>query len=104
MDSVQADLRDYRDRRLPVRIALVSRAEYEAEPGERSGLVALPAHVDPVRLVEIDSSDRCPCGGTHVRSTSELGEFQLKAPIPLAGKDVRLAFTLSAAGPPTPPA
>jgi misacylated tRNA(Ala) deacylase len=30
-----------------------------------------------VRVIEIEGNDRCPCGGTHVGTTGEIGEIEL---------------------------
>jgi misacylated tRNA(Ala) deacylase len=102
LEEAAADLRAQLDRNLPVRIRHLPRSEYDQDPGARSGLVPLPPHVDPVRVVEIEAADRCPCGGTHLRSTSEVGPVEL-APfqvLPEGGTQVR--FTLGDAGLPTP--
>jgi misacylated tRNA(Ala) deacylase len=81
-----------------VAIRYVPRGEWDRNPAsERSGLVPLPAQVDPVRVVEIDGLDVCPCGGTHVRSTDELGRVSLLPPTPLPDGATRLAFTLEPA-------
>lgn len=82
----------------PVRVAWVPRPEWDQAPAARSGLVALPPNVDPVRVIEIDGHDRCPCGGTHARNTAELGPIELPAP---TGTTVVLRIA-PAAGP-TPP-
>ncbi|HTT73730.1 MAG TPA: alanyl-tRNA editing protein [Thermoplasmata archaeon] len=60
-----------------VAIRFLPRAEWERHPAGRSGLVPLPPQVDPVRVIEIDGTDACPCGGTHLRSTGELGAIVL---------------------------
>ncbi len=87
----------------PVAIRMIPRVEWEAHPAAgRSGLVPLPPHVDPVRVVEIDEWDACPCGGTHVRSTSEIGSIRLLPLIPLPDGAVRLAFSLAESEPTTP--
>ncbi len=86
---------------LEVRIRYVPRAEWDRNPAsERSGLVPLPAQVDPVRVVEIEGADVCPCGGTHVRSTAEFGPVTLAPPLPLPDGASRLALTLEASAPP----
>ena len=102
LDDVTADFQAYVDRNLPVRIRQLSRAEYDREPGARTGLVALPSHVDPVRVVEIEAADRCPCGGTHLRATGEIGGFKLHPLAPLPEGGSRLNFTLAAPAPSTP--
>lgn len=50
--------------------------EEETEDG-RTNLDLIPDHIDPLRAVEIGDIDICPCGGTHVDSTGEVGEFKI---------------------------
>ena len=82
----------------PVHVRHIARGEWEAAPASRSGLVPLPPTVDPVRVIEIDGVDRCPCGGTHVQSTGEIGPIDLPAPV-----GERVTLTLAAAAGSTPP-
>jgi misacylated tRNA(Ala) deacylase len=83
----------------------IARSEWDRHPtAERSGLVPLPPQVDPVRVIEVDGLDECPCGGTHLRSTGEIGAVRIALPTPLAGGASRVAFTLVDPGPTTPPA
>ena len=97
------DLRTVVDPPHPVTIRHLSRAEWDRHPlSERSGLVPLPPQVDPVRVVEIEGFDLCPCGGTHLRSTGEIGPVALEPPVPLGDGGSRLVFTL-AEGPPSAP-
>lgn len=86
-----------------VTIRHVARSEWELNPGARSGLVPLPRHVDPVRIIEIDGLDACPCGGTHVRATGEVGQLALDPLVPLGLGAVRLPFRLSGDGSPSHP-
>ena len=105
LGPVQDDLRDAVAHPQEVRVRMVPRAEWEAQPAAgRSGLVPLPPQVDPVRVVEIDASDACPCGGTHVRSTGEIGELRWSAPVALGGGATRVAFSLVDPVTSTPPA
>ena len=50
--------------------------EEETEDG-RTNLDLIPDHIDPLRAVEIGDIDICPCGGTHVDSTGELGGLEI---------------------------
>jgi misacylated tRNA(Ala) deacylase len=86
-----------------VSIRHVSRYAWEKNPSPRSGLVPLPRHVDPVRIIEIAGLDACPCGGTHVRSTAEVGTLALDPAVPLALGAVRVPFRLLEPSPPTRP-
>lgn len=81
-----------------ISIRSVARAEWERHPfSARSGLVPLPPQVDPVRVVEIGTVDVCPCGGTHLRTTAEMGELQLEPAIALPDGGCRVAFRLDGA-------
>ena len=86
-----------------VRIREVPRVEWDRHPTARSSLVALAPGVDPVRLIEIEGIDLCPCGGTHVRSTSEVGELEIR---PVSERDeggTRFSYVLVNGGGTTPP-
>lgn len=84
-----------------VRVRQVPRAEFEANPSPRSGLVPLPPQVDPVRVIEIEGVDSCPCGGTHLRTTGEVGPFRF-GPLEARPGGARVTLVLEPTEPPTP--
>jgi misacylated tRNA(Ala) deacylase len=87
----------------PVTIRQIPRGEWDRNPAAgRSGLVPLPRTVDPVRVVLIEEWDACPCGGTHVRSTGEIGAATILPLIPLPDGTSRIGFTLADGSTPTP--
>jgi Ser-tRNA(Ala) deacylase AlaX len=49
--------------------------EYAARFHEN--LKTLPAHVQNVRIIEVKDWHACACGGTHVKSTGEIGEAEI---------------------------
>ncbi len=92
---LEEDFAEAERRPRPVHARLIPRAEWDSNPyAERTGLVPLPSHVDPVRVVEIESADICPCGGTHLRSTGEIGKVTLGSPVPVPGGE-RITFSLA---------
>jgi misacylated tRNA(Ala) deacylase len=99
---VESDLRAWVDRAMPVHVRFLPRAEFDAHPPARSGAIALAPHVDPVRLIEITEADVGPCGGTHLRNTSEIGRFSLDPPQALPDGGTAVSFRLTSDGPPTP--
>ncbi len=104
VDRLLEDLADAVAHPRRVAVRHVPRAEWDRNPtAERSGLVPLPPHVDPVRVIEVDGMDVCPCGGTHLRSTGELGAVRIAPLTPREGGDSRVSFTLVDPGPTTPP-
>jgi alanyl-tRNA synthetase len=57
-------------------------AEGLRKPSERTGML---------RIIEIEGVDRSACGGTHVRSTAELGPIQIRRAEKIRG-NVRIEF------------
>jgi misacylated tRNA(Ala) deacylase len=100
--AIAEDLADWIRADRSVRISFVPRADYERSPAARSSGLALPASVDPVRVVEIEEADRCPCGGTHVRRLGEVGAVELTSVRELADRSSEVAFRIPSAAP-TPP-
>jgi misacylated tRNA(Ala) deacylase len=37
----------------------------------------IPDHIDPIRVIDIEAIDRQADGGTHVRSTAEVGTVRV---------------------------
>jgi alanyl-tRNA synthetase len=68
----------------PVRIEFESAEAVEGlrKPSQRSGTL---------RIIEIEGVDRSACGGTHVRSTAEVGPIQIRRQEKLRG-NVRIEF------------
>ena len=64
------------DAHLPVSYEFVSRNEVPAEVS----LERLPDEAsDTLRLVRVGDYDVCPCIGTHVENTSEIGRFHINS-------------------------
>jgi misacylated tRNA(Ala) deacylase len=62
----------------PVHSRWVDDAELDTNPGlVRTMSVKPPRGSGKVRLIEIDGVDLQPCGGTHVRSTGEIGSVRI---------------------------
>jgi len=58
----------------PVRVLFLPRAEALADPDLiRTNVNLIPESVDPIRMIDIEGVDRQADGGTHVRSTAEVG-------------------------------
>lgn len=64
---------------LPIRVRFVSRSEAAATPSLVRVATQLPPEVERIRLIDIEGFDVQADGGTHVRSTAEVG------PVVLAG-------------------
>lgn len=75
-DEVTRQLRDLVLAAHPVSCRWITQEQLDAQPElVRTMSVKPPAHAGHVRLLEIPGVDLQPCGGTHVRSTAEVGEL-----------------------------
>lgn len=62
----------------PVRVSFLPRVEALADPDLiRTKVNLIPASVDPIRVIEIEGLDKQADGGTHVRSTAEVGRVRV---------------------------
>jgi len=66
---------------LPITEQWISEAELDANPGLVKTMTVQPprgaGHIRLVRIGRDEQIDLQPCGGTHVRSTAEIGEMRL---------------------------
>ncbi|MFB6303417.1 MAG: alanyl-tRNA editing protein, partial [Haloferacaceae archaeon] len=83
------------DRDLPVTKAERPRAAVaDALPAGRTQLDLIPEHVDPLRVVEIEGFDVCPCGGTHVDRLGAVGEIRVTGRTSKGSETERVEFEL----------
>jgi misacylated tRNA(Ala) deacylase len=62
----------------PVHISFLPRAEALADPDLiRTKVNLIPESVDPIRVIDLEGLDRQADGGTHVRSTGEVGPVRV---------------------------
>jgi misacylated tRNA(Ala) deacylase len=62
----------------PVRVLFLPRSEALADPDlVRTKVNLIPDRVDPIRVIDIEGLDRQADGGTHVRSTGEVGPVRV---------------------------
>jgi len=60
---------------LPIKIYTISRTDAEKEEGLAKLAKGLPEGIQNIRIVDIEGFDRQPDGGTHVKSTKEVGKI-----------------------------
>ena len=94
-DAITARLSEMIASGAPVTARWISDAELEANPGlVKTMSVKPPMGAGRVRLIDIEGLDLQPCGGTHVRATTEISAVRVTT-IEKKGKQnrrVRLAF------------
>jgi misacylated tRNA(Ala) deacylase len=75
-EQLTADLNRLVERAIPVTIGSITDAELDRNPElVRTMSVQPPRGHGSVRTISIEDTDYQPCGGTHVRNTSEIGEL-----------------------------
>ena len=78
IETIERETNAVLDRDLAVSKAERPREQVEAEtPEGRTQLDLIPDHVDPLRVVEIEDFDICPCGGTHVDQLGAVGHISV---------------------------
>lgn len=96
VETVEALSNEAIDRDLPVTKHNEPREKAEDRVDEGRALLDLiPDHVDPLRVVEIEKFDVCPCGGTHVDRLGEIGEITITERTSKGADTDRIEFELS---------
>lgn len=84
------------DKQAEVELYITTREEVYKTIDERRRKLfeRVPSFVKDIRIVDIKGMDKCPCAGTHVKNTSELGYIKINK-TENKGKDtVRLDYSL----------
>ncbi|MCP4488922.1 MAG: alanyl-tRNA editing protein [Gammaproteobacteria bacterium] len=80
---------------IPVTVASITEAELDANPGlVRTMSVQPPRGQGSVRTINIEGTDYQPCGGTHVKSTGEIGEIVVAKIKNKGRQNKRISLTL----------
>ena len=76
--EVEQKLNERLARDVPVHVSFLPRAEALADPDLiRTKVSLIPDHIDPIRVIDIEGIDKQADGGTHVRSTAEVGTVRV---------------------------
>lgn len=79
----------------PVAIKFETRESLERRvKPDRANLDLLPRHVTDLRVIEIEGTDACPCGGTHVRNLGEIGQVRILGKSSKGAETVRIEYEL----------
>jgi misacylated tRNA(Ala) deacylase len=72
--EIEAKLNEELNKNRPVHVSFLPRAEALADPELiRTKVSLIPEFVDPIRVIDIEGIDKQADGGTHVKSTGEIG-------------------------------
>jgi misacylated tRNA(Ala) deacylase len=76
--EVEEKLNHQLARDVPVHVLFLPRAEALTDPDLiRTKVSLIPPDVDPIRVIDIEGIDKQADGGTHVRSTAEVGRVRV---------------------------
>ncbi len=99
MKRIEDETNQVLAKRLPVRIVFEHRSDLEKRvKPDRANLDLLPAHVQDLRVIEIEGLDACPCGGTHVRNLEEIGRVRMLGKTSKGAETLRIEYELEPAG------
>ncbi len=65
------------DKKLSVNIKWITRKEAEANTELVKLMKGLPENIDKIRIIDIETYDASPCGGTHLKNLSEIGSIEI---------------------------
>ncbi len=78
LEAIEAACNEVFDDDLPVQGYEEDREELASRiDTDRTLLHLIPDHITRLRVVEIPEVDICPCAGTHVKRTGEIGEMRI---------------------------
>lgn len=93
-DNLQSCVNKFVDSAVDVSMSFRPRVELIEDPLVRANLDLIPKHIDELRVITIDGIDICPCAGTHVGNTNQIGHIEItKVKSKGAGK-LRVEYTL----------
>lgn len=76
--AIEQEANEIISRNLEVQITQELRSDLEKRVNEeRCNLDLIPKSVSNLRVIEVAGFDVCPCAGTHVRNTNELGKVHI---------------------------
>jgi misacylated tRNA(Ala) deacylase len=96
-DFVVSRFNEIVDQSVPVKIFMTTREEMLGMVDERRRKLfeRIPESVKDVRIVEIEGIDKCPCAGTHVANTAEIGHMTVTGIVNKGSGKTRFVFELS---------
>ena len=78
ISELEAEISNEMKRDHQITITEAEREDLEENPLVRVNMNLLPPSVKTLRVITIGNLDICPCAGTHVKSTKEIGEVKFK--------------------------
>jgi len=79
LKEMQEKFNELVEKELPITISFKDRETVLDEVDEKRRILfsRLPETIKEIRVIEIAGIDKCPCGGTHVKNTKEIGKIKI---------------------------
>lgn len=96
VEKVKRKFNEYVRQAIPVEVYITTRDKVmeEIDPKRRNLFSRVPPIVKDIRVIEIIGVDKCPCAGTHVANTREIGELDAVKAIRKGADTTRVEYTL----------
>jgi misacylated tRNA(Ala) deacylase len=77
--ELEEEFKEITEKNLPISISFKPRETVLNEVDEKRRVLfsRLPETIKEIRVIEIEGIDKCPCGGTHVKNTKEIGKIKI---------------------------
>jgi len=93
-DDLESSVNNFIDSEVDVSMSFRPRNQLIEDPLVRVNMNLIPKHINQLRVITIEGIDICPCAGTHVGNTGDIGHIQIgKVKSKGAGK-LRVEYTL----------
>tara|TARA_A100001037_G_C15058497_1_gene593548 strand:- start:24 stop:761 length:738 start_codon:yes stop_codon:yes gene_type:complete len=93
-DELESVVNNYIDSAIPVEMSFQKRSELLSDPLVRVNLELLPKNIDELRVITIVDVDICPCAGTHVGNTSQIGHISISKVKSKGSGKLRVEYSL----------
>jgi misacylated tRNA(Ala) deacylase len=93
-ELLQEVVNDGINQEIPVTMSQEHRSELTSNPLVRVNLDLLPKNVEELRVITIEGRDICPCAGTHVANTKEIGLIRINKVKSKGSGKLRVEYSL----------
>lgn len=96
IENIVQKFNEYVEQGIPVNnyITIREKVMEDIDPLRRNLFNRVPAFVKDIRVIEIEGIDKCPCAGTHVQNTKEIGKLKIIKRISKGKDTTRIEYRL----------
>jgi len=94
-DQLQEAVNQYVNDDLPISMDFQQRTTLLENPLVRVNMDLIPKHIENLRVITIEGVDICPCAGTHVHSTGQIGDIEIGTVRSKGAGKLRVEYSLN---------